>query len=115
MRAWVSSVRALPMTFVIYLIEAAFASVSSLPAVLEFTGSAPRGRDASAQAQWLEYLVGPDFAPRGCVLGLLSLLVLCLLSPWLQIGDGSVHSHSGESSWGPRCLGERGCWGARAW
>ena len=46
-RAWISSVGALPMTFVIYLVEAAFAVVAALPVALEFTHSAPQGRDAA--------------------------------------------------------------------
>ena len=58
MRAWVSSVRALPMTFVIYLDRGRICSRLGPAGGARVHATLPlRGSDASAQAQWLEYVV----------------------------------------------------------
>jgi len=81
-----SSVRALPMTFVIYVFEAVLALLAGLPAALELTRTAPHGADASSYAEWLEFLLGLGAPSRvASVSALLTLLLLGLLSPWLQM------------------------------
>ncbi|MFT3922539.1 MAG: hypothetical protein QM778_08395 [Myxococcales bacterium] len=86
MREWMSSMRALPMTFVIYLTEAALALVFGLPAALELTRSAPQGADSTADAERLEFLLGLGQAGRlvGAT-GLFAGIALWLLAPWLQM------------------------------
>jgi hypothetical protein len=86
MRAWISAARALPMTFAIYLLEAAIAVLVGLPIATELAGRAPHGGDATALAQWLER--GLQFAAPARVSaqgGALASAAVLLLAPWLQM------------------------------
>src|SRR4051794_23493193 len=83
---WLAVLRALPVTFFVYLVQACAALLLGLPAALEVTHSAPSSYDASARAAWLELAL--TWAPAWRVLGttaLLTIAILLLLSPWLQM------------------------------
>jgi hypothetical protein len=87
MNALPAALRALPLTFVIYVVEAVLALYCALPLSLEL-GADPRASLSSAigRAVWLDR--GLELLPALRVAGhssLLSLALLLLLSPWLQV------------------------------
>jgi hypothetical protein len=86
MRAWIACVRALPVTFALYVIEACVAALAALPLASEFTRSAPVVEDATALAQWLERLLLLAAPARvGARGALLAFAALLLVSPGLHM------------------------------
>jgi len=87
MRALTAALRTLPMTFAIYVIEAVLALGCSAPLALELGADTRTSLiSASGRAAWLDRAL--ELAPALRVTGrssVLALLVLLVLSPWLQM------------------------------
>lgn len=82
-----AALRALPTTFVIYVIEALCAAFAALPSALELGRlGLPARWDKTSQALLLEGLLERAAVGRAALVSLgLALLVIVLLGPWLQM------------------------------
>ncbi len=94
MNAWMSTLRALPMTFTLFVLQAWVATLATLPIASEVTRSLPGGKAAVALAASLEQLLalGATLRPAGQSWLLLGLSWL-VLSPWLQMAWLSNLAH----------------------
>jgi hypothetical protein len=109
MRLWGPVVRALPTTFVIYVLQALVALVVGLPASLSLLEEAPTGSSALSHAQWLERFIAWGAPARlAGVTGLLVVALWLLLSPWLHMAWLSALAQ-------PASLGTSLAHGAQRW
>ena len=114
MRAWIASVRALPMTFALYVFEAVLAALGVFPLANELARRAPTTNDAIGLAQWLERIPSQGASARVGAVGVaLACAALLLVSPCLHMGWLSALSrresvmdslHQGVRLWIRACL-----------
>ncbi len=86
MNNWLFAVRALPMTFTIFVLQAWVSSIATLPMIGELVRVAPNGKTAIALAASLEQALqmAPVLRTSSQTFLLLSLSWI-VLSPWLQM------------------------------
>lgn len=87
MRHLAATIRALPMTFVVYVVEACLALMAVGPLAIELTEDArPSFRSSLGRVVWLETVdaLAPAFRAQRTG-AILSALLLLLLAPWLQM------------------------------
>ncbi len=114
MSPWIASVRALPMTFALYVFEACVAALGAFPLANELTRSAPRTLDPISLAHWLERLPSLGAPARvgaqGAALACAALLLVspCLHMSWLSAiarREPVMESlHQGVRLWIRACL-----------
>lgn len=114
MRHVTAAVRALPVTFVVYMVEACLALLLTLPIGLELLDDGRASlSSALGRAAWLDLL--PALAPAlrmHATASVLHLVLLLLLAPWLHLSW--LYALSRPSGVGP-ALGEGARLYLRAW